>query len=65
MEEVTQFKYLGTVLCRHGEMEGEIREIAGKCMSVSGSLARVMRGRNVSVEVKKGLRHSILLPSLT
>ncbi len=26
MEEVSEFKYLGTVLCKHGGMEGEIRE---------------------------------------
>ena len=26
MEEVKEFKYLGTVQCKHGEMEGEIRE---------------------------------------
>ncbi len=25
MEEVSEFKYLGTVLCKHGGMEGEIR----------------------------------------
>ncbi len=24
MEEVSEFKYLGTVLCKHGGMEGEI-----------------------------------------
>ncbi len=26
MEEVSEFKYLETVLCKHGGMEGEIRE---------------------------------------
>ncbi len=26
MEEVSEFKYLGTVLCKHGGMEGKIRE---------------------------------------
>ena len=26
LEEVKKFKYLGTVLCKHGEMDGEIRE---------------------------------------
>ncbi len=26
MEEVSEFKYLGTVLCKHGGVEGEIRE---------------------------------------
>ncbi len=30
-----------------------------------GSLAGVMKGRNVSIEVKRGLRNSILLPTLT
>ena len=32
---------------------------------VTGSLANIMRGRNVSMEVKRGLRNSILLPTLT
>ena len=26
MEEVNEFKYLGTIICKHGELEGEIRE---------------------------------------
>ncbi len=26
MEEVKEFKYLGTILCKHGSMEGELRE---------------------------------------
>ena len=30
MEEVKEFKYLGTVLCKYGEMEREIREICEK-----------------------------------
>ncbi len=32
--------------------------------SVTGSLARVMKGRSVSMEVKRGLRNSILMPAL-
>ena len=28
------------------------------------SLVRIMRGRNVSMEVKRGLKNSILLPTL-
>ncbi len=64
MEEVNEFKYLGTVLCKHGGMEGEIRARVMKGRSVVGSLAGVMKGRNVSMEVKRGLRNSILLPTL-
>ncbi len=65
MEVVKEFKYLGTVLSKHGEIEGLVRERSVKGMSVIGSLARVMRGRNVYMEVRRGLRNSILLPSLT
>ncbi len=36
-----------------------------KGRSVMGSLAGVMKGRNVSMEVKRGLINSILLPTLT
>ena len=40
MEVVKEFKYLGTVLCKHREMEGEARERAVRGRSVIGSLAR-------------------------
>ncbi len=59
MEEVNAFKFWVTVLCKHGGMEGEIRERV-----VVGSLAGIMKGRTVSMEVKRGLRNSILLPTL-
>ncbi len=50
---------------KHGGMEGEIRERVMKGRSVVGSLTGVMKGRNVSMDVKRGLRNSILLPTLT
>ncbi len=53
------------VLCKQGGMEGDIRERVMKGRSVVGLLAGVMKGRSVSVDVKKGLRNSILLPTLT
>ena len=44
-----EFKYLRKVLCKHGEMEGEIESaLKGRC--VMGSLASIMKERNVSVE---------------
>ena len=44
-------------------MDGEIRErtVIGSC--IIGSLAKIMKG-NVSMEVKRALRNSILLPTL-
>ena len=65
MEEADQFKYLGTVLGKHGEMEGDIQERVVKGRNVIGSLARIMKGRSVSMDVKRGLRNSIVLPTLT
>ncbi len=38
MEEVNEFKYLGTILCKHGSMEGEIRERTVKDRQVMGAL---------------------------
>ncbi len=65
MEVVKEFKYLGTVLSKHGEMEGEVRERAVKGRGIMGSLARVRKWRIVSKkEGKGGLRNSILLPTL-
>ncbi len=38
MEEVNEFKYLGTILCKHGSMEGEIRKRTVKGSQVMGAL---------------------------
>ncbi len=65
MEEVNEFKYLGTILCKHGSMEGEIRERTVKGRQVTSALERVMKGRNVSMSVKKGVRNSVILPALS
>ena len=64
LEEVKDFKYLGTVLYKHGQME-EVRGKIVKCRRIIRSLAKVMRRKNVSMEVKKGFRNSILLTTLT
>ncbi len=38
----------------------------GKCLGqVLGALERVMKGRNISMAVKKGIRNSVILPTLS
>ena len=54
MEEVQEFKYLGSILCKYGSMDGETRETAVQGRKVVGSLGRIMKGRTVGVEEKKG-----------
>ncbi len=56
---------MGTVLCKLGVIEGEIRDGVMEGRSVVGSLAEVMKGRNVSMDMKRGQRNNILLPTLT
>ncbi len=46
-------------------MEGEIREQVMKGRSTVGSFAGVMKGKNVPMGMKMGLRNSILLKTLT
>ena len=65
MEVFKEFKYLGTMLGKHGEMDGEIRTRAVKGRSAIGTLGRIMKGRSESMEVKRGSRNSILFPTLT
>ena len=61
MEEVKVFQYLGTVLGKHREMEGEIRESCERqvCHKVT---CKGCERNNVS---KRGLRNSFFLPTLT
>jgi len=65
MEEVQKFKYLGSIMCKHGSMDGETRERAVQGRKVVGSLGRIMKGRTVSLEVKKGLRDGVIVPTIT
>ncbi len=55
MDEVNEFKYLGSVMCKHGGTEGESRERILQGRKVVGSLRRIMNGRSVSMEVKRDL----------
>ncbi len=65
MEEVSEFKYLGSVMSKHDGTEGKTRERALQGRKVVGSLGRIMKGRSVSMEVKRDLRNTVIAPTLT
>ena len=65
LEEVSEFKYLGSMLCKNDTMESEIRERVIQGRRAIGELGSVIRGRSLSIEVKKNLRESIVLPTLS
>ncbi len=52
-------------MCEHGGTEGETRERALQGRKVVGSLGRIMKGRSVSMEVKRDLRNIVIVPTLT
>ena len=62
MEKVNESKYLGSILCKHGSMDGEVHEKARKMV---GSLRHMKNGRTVNMEIKKALHDTITVPKLT
>lgn len=65
MEEAEEFKYLGKLLSKYGSMKGKVRERTVNRRQTIGSIKRIMRGRGVNMKVRKGLRNSMVLPTLT
>ncbi len=65
MEEVNEFKYLGSVMCKHGGTERETRERALQERKVVESLGRIKNGRSVTIEVNRDLRNTVIVPTLT
>ncbi len=65
MEEVNEYKYLGSVMCKHGGTEGETKEKTLQGRKVVESLGRLANGRSVSMEVKRDLRNTVIVPTLT
>ncbi len=64
MEEVNEFKYLCSILCKCGSIEGEVQEEALQGRKVVGSLGCMMKSRTVNMEIKKSLCHNIILPTV-
>ncbi len=56
--------YLGSVMHKHGDTEEETREGALQERKVAGSFGH-MNGRNVRMKVKKDLRNTVIVPTLT
>ena len=65
MEIVNSFKYLGSVLSKDGTMDEEVRERVQQGRRVVGALKAVTGSRVVSMEVKKSLHDSVVIPTLT
>ncbi len=57
--------YLESVMCKYGGTEGETREWELQGRKMVGSLVCILNGRSVSMEVKRDLRNTVIVPTLT
>ncbi len=62
---VSSFKYLGSVMSKAGGLEDEMQERVQQGKRVAGTLKTVTRNRVMSMEVKKTLHDSVVIPTLT
>ncbi len=62
MEEVNEFKYLGSVMSKHSGRGDTTDPARGK---VAGPLGCIVNGRSVRMEVQRDLRNTIIVPTLT
>ena len=53
LEEVDQFKYLGSVIAANGRMEADVRHRVNEGCNMLGALKGVMKNRGLGMNVKK------------
>ena len=62
LEEVHQFKYLGSVIAANGGVEADVRHSKG--CKVLGALKGVMKNRGLGMNVKKVLYEKVVVPTV-
>ena len=64
LEEVDQFKYLGSVIAANGGIEADVRHRVNEGCKVLGALKGVMKNRGLGMNVKKVLYEKVVLPTV-
>ena len=65
LEEVDQFKYLGSVIAANGGVEADVRHRVNEGRKVLGALKGVMKNRGLGMNVKKVLYEKVVVPTVT
>ena len=63
LEEVDQFKYLGSVIAANGEVEADVRHRVNEGCKVLGALKGAMKNRGLGMNVKKVLYERVVVPT--
>ena len=64
LEEVDQFKYLGSVIAANGGVEADVRHRVNEGCKVLGALRGVMKNRGLGMNVKKVLYEKVVVPTV-
>ena len=64
LEEVDQFKYLGSVIAASGGVETDVHHRVNEGWKVLGALKRVMKNRRLGMNVKKVLYEKVVVPTV-
>ena len=64
LEDVHQFKYLGSVTAANGGVEADVRHRVNEGCKVLGALKGVMKNRGLGMNVKKVLYEKVVVPTV-
>ena len=64
LEEVDQFKYLGSVIAANGGVEADVHHRVNEACKVLGALKGVMKNRGLGMNVKKVLYEKVVVPTV-
>ena len=64
LEEVDQFKYLGSVIAANGGVEADVRHRVNDGCKVLGALKGVMKNRGLGMNVKKVFYEKVIVPTV-
>ena len=65
LEEVDQFKYLGSVIAANGGVEADVRNRVNEGCKVLGAMKGIIGNRGVNMNVKRVLHERVIVPTVT
>ena len=65
LEEVDQFKYLGSMIAANGGVEADVRHRVNEGCKVMGAVKGVMKNRGLGMNVKRVLYEKVVVPTVT
>ena len=65
LEEVDQFKYLGSVIAANGGVEADVSHRVSEGCKVLGAMNGVIRNRGLGMDVKRALYEKVIVPTVT